>query len=354
MYFLRQSPVLPRISWMSFWAVIFSLNLSEVELVAQGYPGYAVEPTITEYDVDLTWPSRPEYVAKFGWVSGMALDSQERVWLFNKGDDPIQCYRTSGEFEIAFGQGEFDQPHQIRIDHEDYVWVADFGLHVVRKYSTQGVLLQELGVRGEAGEDETHFNKPTDIAITPAGDIFVTDGYGNRRVVHLDKNGKFIKAWGSYGTKPGQFVLPHAIALDQEGNLFVADRNSARVMKFSQSGELLDQWSNLIMPWGLSVNRENEVWVCGSSPHWWLREQPNRRKYLEVKDQVFMRFSTEGRLNQLWSIPMGDYDNPKKTAKGGAVGVHCIVQDHSGNLYVGDIYSEQAQKFVPVTKRAAK
>ena len=317
-------------------------------------PTHAVTPTITEYDVDPAWPQRPETISGAGWVSGLAVDNKDQVWFFRKGPDPVQVYSASGEFVRSWGKDRFLNPHQLRIGPDGNIWVADFGLHVVQKFTPEGELLQTLGVRGEKGDDELHFNMPTDMVITPKGDIFVTDGYGNRRIVHFDKDGHFVKAWGSYGTEPGKFVLPHAIQLDSKGLLYVADRNSARIQIFTQEGELVDQWSNLIMPWGISINKKDEVWVCGSSPHWWVRDG----KAPEYKDQLFMRFNTDGRVQQVWSIPLGDIGENKdkpdvsRLKPGEAVGVHCIAQDSQGNLYVGDIYGERAQKFVPVTQRA--
>ena len=247
----------------------------------------------------------------------------------------------------------FVNPHHLRIDHEGNIWVADFGLHVVQKFTPAGELLQTLGVKGEKGEDETHFNMPTDMAITKSGDIFVTDGYGNRRIVHFDKHGNFIKAWGEYGSGPGQFVLPHAIVIDSEGSLFVADRNSGRIQVFDQEGQFLDQWSGVLMPWGLSITDDNDLWVCGSSPHWWKRHDA----YPEYKDQLFLKFGAAGRVDRMWTIPLGDIGDDKnnpdtsRLKPGEAVGVHCIAEDSQGNVYVGDIYGERAQKFVPVISR---
>lgn len=316
--------------------------------------GFAKEPTITEYDVDPDWPHIPEGIGQKGWVSGLAVDDQDQIWFFKKGENPVQVYTADGKFVRTWGKGMFDNPHQLRIDHEGNIWVADFGLHVVQKFTPEGELLQTLGVRGEKGEDETHFNMPTDMAVTPAGDVFVTDGYGNRRVVHFGKDGNYVKEWGGYGTQPGKFVLPHAIVVNNEGKLYVADRNSGRIQVFDQEGNVLDVWANLIMPWGLSITAEGDLWVCGSSPHWWLRNG----EYPEYKDQVFMRFSTDGRVQQVWQIPLGDIGDDKnnpdvsRLKPGEAVGVHCIAADSQGNLYVGEIYSERAQKFVPVTERA--
>lgn len=310
-------------------------------------PGYSIDEIITEYDVDPTWPQRPAEVKPFGWVSGLALDAKENVWLFNKGPDPVQVYTPDGKFVRSWGKRDFVDPHHLRIDHEGNIWVADFGLHVVQKYTPEGKLLMTLGTRGQSGESPTLFNRPTDMAVAKNGDVFVTDGYGNRRIVHFDKNGKYIKAWGTFGSKPGQFVLPHAIAIDSKGKLYVGDRNSGRIQIFNQEGKFLDQWSNLIMPWGLSVTPKDDIWVCGSSPHWWYRNG----KYPDVRDQLFMRFSTDGRVRQIWTIPLGVKGKAKP---GEGVWVHCIAQDSPGNLYVGDIEGERAQKFVPVTKRTKK
>lgn len=311
------------------------------------------DPVVTEYDVVPTWPQRPEHVSGKGWVSGLAIDKDDRVWFFRKGPDPVQVYTSEGEFVRTWGKGLFENPHQLRIDHEGNVWVADFGAHVVQKFDQEGKLLLTLGTKGQKGEDATHFNMPTDMAITPTGEIFVTDGYGNRRVVHFTPEGKFIKTFGTAGPGPGQFVLPHAIVLDSKGLLYIADRNSGRIQVFNQEGKFLNQWSNVLMPWGLSVTKDDQLWVCGSSPHWWFRHG----KYPEYKDQILMRFTTDGRITQSWVLPLGDIGTNKdvpdtsKLKPGETVGAHCIAQDSKGNVYVGDIYGERAQKFVPISKR---
>ncbi|MAG93247.1 MAG: hypothetical protein CMJ48_05805 [Planctomycetaceae bacterium] len=339
-----------------FLALLAFAVFSEPSTGTAQNPSFAKQPVIVEYDVDPAWPQTPENVSRKGWVSGLAIDDKNQVWFFKKGPDPVQVYTSDGKFVRTWGQGNFKDPHHLRIDHEGNIWLADFGLHIVQKYTPQGKLMMTLGIRGEAGLDETHFNKPTDMAITPTGDIFITDGYGNRRIVHFDKTGKFIKAWGEYGSAPGSFVMPHAIVVDSKGLLYVADRNSARIQIFNQDGKFLDQWSNIIMPWGLSIDAQDNLWVCGSSPHWWVRDG----KAPEYKDQMFVRFTTNGRVQQMWSIPLGDIGTDKnnpdvsRLKPGEAVGVHCIAQDAQGNLYVGDIYGERAQKFLPVTKRPAK
>jgi len=315
-----------------------------VVAVAADAPGFAKKPVIVEYDLDPSWPKRPDHIEPGGWVSGMAIDKEDRVWVFGRGKYPVQVYTAGGDFVRTWGKDHFKDPHHIRLDHDGNVWVADFGLHVVEKYTPEGKLLMTLGTMNEKGEDETHFYRPTDMAITPSGDIFVTDGYGNRRIVHLDRNGTFIKAWGRYGSGPGEFVLPHAIGLDSRGMLYVCDRNSGRIQLFNQDGKQIDQWSNMLMPWGISIARDDRIWVCGSSPHWWKRHG----KYPEYTDQLFMRLSTDGRVQQLWVLPLGEDKNVKP---GETRGVHCIVEDSRGNIYIGDIYGERAQKFVAVRER---
>ena len=311
------------------------------------------DPVVTEFDVVPSWPKRPENVSGKGWVSGLAIDKEDRVWFFRKGPDPVQCYTAEGDFVRTWGKDMFVNPHQLRIDHEGHVWVADFGAHVVQKFDQEGKVLLTLGTKDQKGEDATHFNMPTDMVITPTGEIFVTDGYGNRRVVHFTAEGKFIKAFGTAGPGPGQFVLPHAIVMDSKGILYVADRNSGRIQLFNQEGKFLDQWSNVLMPWGLSITKDDQLWVCGSSPHWWFRHE----KYPEYKDQILMRFNTSGRITQTWTLPLGDIGTNKdmpdtsKLKPGETVGAHCIAQDSKGNIYVGDIYGERAQKFVPISKR---
>ena len=338
--------------FLKLYCTFLILFIFSSPLKAQ-YLSYAEEPTVTEYDVDSTWLHRPDNISGQGAVTGVAIDSKGQVWFCKRGKDPIQVYTTDGKFVRSWGNDQIVRPHSLRIDPEGNVWVADIELHTVRKYTPLGVLLMTIGVQGKAGKDQTHLNMPTDMVITPTGDVFITDGYGNRRIVHYNKQGKFVKAWGDYGSTPGNFILPHSIVVDSKGRLYVADRNSGRIQVFNQNGKLLDQWSNLIMPWFLSINAKDEIWVCGSSPHWWNRNG----KFPEYKDQVFMRFSTDGRVQQIWHIPLGDLGKDKthpdfsNLRAGEGVGVHAIVQDSKGALYVGEVYSQRIEKFIPITKR---
>jgi DNA-binding beta-propeller fold protein YncE len=309
-------------------------------------PAYPRVTLSTWYRVDPDWPRRPENVP-WGRTPGVTVDDEGQVWVFTRANPPVQVYTTDGAFVRAWGGDLIPETargfgsHQIKIDGQGHVWLADAANHVILQCTPEGKLLRRLGTPGEPGCDQSHFNRPTDMAITPDGQVFVSDGYGNARVVHFDAQGKFVKAWGKLGTAPGEFNLPHAIVLDSHGRLYVADRNNARVQVFDQNGRFLDQWQNLCVPWGFWITPDDEIWVCGSSPMPW-REEDNVLG-CPPKDQLFMKFDTTGRLLQLWTVPKGT-DGEEKP--GELNWVHGIALDREGNIYAGDIIGQRAQKFV--------
>jgi hypothetical protein len=293
----------------------------------------------TGYEVVPSWPARPKDLA-WGAVAGIAIGPGDQVWTFDRGAVPVQVYTTGGELVRSWGEGQFREPHQVRIDHAGNVWLVDSGLHVARKYTPEGKLLLTLGIPGEAGEDTTHFNRPTDVAVAAGGDLFVTDGYGNNRVVQFDQRGQFIRSWGSLGTAPGQFSLPHSIALDSLGRLLVADRNNARVQVFDQTGRFLDEWRDLLVPWHIVVSAQDEIYICGSSPMRWPRLPiPGLLVGIPPKDQLIMVFTPDGRVSRLWTFPIGH-------GSGALDWVHGMGVDRVGNLYLGDIQGRRAQKFI--------
>ncbi|MHB8903246.1 MAG: peptidyl-alpha-hydroxyglycine alpha-amidating lyase family protein [Thermoguttaceae bacterium] len=307
---------------------------------AQGaYPNYPPQPTVVEYTVDAGWPQRPAELGPRAAVPSVVVDRQDRIWCFERTDVPVQVYSTDGRLLQSWGRGVFGTPHGLRLDAEENVWTTDIKSQLVQKFTPEGKLLLTLGTPGEAGEDATHFSSPTDVAVTPAGDIFVSDGYGNRRIVHFDPQGRFVKSWGRYGAGPGEFCLPHQIVVDRQGALYVADRNSGRIQLFEQSGRYLGEWSNLIMPWGLWISPNDEIWACGSSPQSWYMDGT----YPPPKDQIVMRFSRDGVLRQLWTVPIGA-DGEEKP--GQCNWLHAVAADSKGNLYAGDIMGKRLQKFV--------
>jgi NHL repeat-containing protein len=300
----------------------------------------------TCYQVDPTWPKRPDN-CQWGRMPGVAVDDKDQVWIFTRAYPPVQVYDAQGNFVRAWGSdlvGRTERgvtSHQIKIDDRGMIWLADIGRHTVIQVTPQGKVLRTLGTPGVPGNDESHFNKPTDMAITPQGDVYVTDGYVNSRVVHFDKDDNFVKQWGKPGTGPGEFNLVHAIVRDSQGRFYVADRNNARVQVFDPNGKFLDQWTDIIIPWGFWISKRDEIWVCGCSPMPWTKHAPNLS--CPPKDQMFMRFDTSGKLKQLWTVPKCA-DGEEKP--GELNWLHGIALDSKGNIYATDIMGQRVQKFV--------
>jgi streptogramin lyase len=300
----------------------------------------------TVYEVDLKWPQRPADM-QWGAVPGIAVDAKDNVYVFTRAKHPVQVYDKTGKFLRDWGKDiGSGSAHHLKIDRDGNVWISDIVHHVVEKYTPEGKLLMTLGTKGVAGRDQTHFYMPTDMAIASNGDIFVSDGYGNARVVHFTKDGKYVNEWGDLGSGPGQFSIPHAIAINSKDQVFVADRNNARIQVFDTKGKYIEEWRNLIVPWGFHVTKNDDLWVCGSSVAQWRKEDSNLG--VPPKDQIFMRFNPTGKLVQLFAIPKG-IDGLER--RGEVNWVHALAFDSEGNLYVGDIIGRNAQKFVVRTPK---
>jgi len=211
----------------------------------------------------------------------------------------------------------------------------------VYECTQEGKVLRTLGTPGQYGEDPQHFHQPTDVVITPKGDIFVTDGYGNSRVVHFDAQGRFVRAWGKLGVGPGEFSLPHAIDVDSQGRLYVADRNNVRIQVFDQEGKFLAEWRNLLVPWTVRIDQKDRIWSCGCSPMVWRKE--DEVLGCPPKDQLVMCFDTTGKVLQVWTFPKGQ-DGQEKP--GELNWVHSLAWDSQGNLYLVDIIGKRVQKFL--------
>jgi len=293
------------------------------------------------YAVDESWPQTPAESERTA-VSGIAVDAKNQVYVFTRSNPPVQIYAQDGKYIRGWGQGVVEQSHHMKLDPKGNVWLADIGNHTIRQFTPEGNLLLTLGIPGEFGEDERRLSQPTDVVVSPQGDIFVSDGYGNNRIVHFDAKGKFVKQWGQMGTEPGDFCNPHAISIDSQGRLYVADRYNGRIQVFSQAGELLDVWDDVVIPWGLWITPDDHVWVCGSSPDAWPAD-PMVSRGGKPRDQLLMKFNTSGKLLQLWNVPLGGAE----TLPGQLNLVHCLAVDHDGNIYCGDILGKRAQKFVP-------
>ena len=181
-----------------------------------------------------------------GPPASVAFDSKGHMFVLTRGDKTFFEFDKNGAFVRAFGDKLFTRSHGLRIDRDDNLWATDVGAHVVVKLTRRGDVLLTLGTKGEAGEwneatGSHKFNQPNDIAIGAKGDVFVVQGHtpgpdGDARVLKFDKNGRFIKSWGSKGSGPGQFQVAHGIDIDREGQLWVADRENQRIEIFTADG----------------------------------------------------------------------------------------------------------------------
>ncbi len=200
---------------------------------------------------------------KFGRVSAVAQNSSNEVYVFHRGEsaDPILVFDSHGRYLHSWGKGMFGNAHAIRVDADDNVWITDNGDHQVMKFDPEGRLLMSLGVKGQPGADENTFNRPTDIAFAPNGDFYVSDGYGNSRVVKFSREGRYLISWGEPGTGPGQFNTPHSIGLDSKGLVYVSDRENNRIQVFRADGQFLKQWTHLGATQCLFITSDDELWI---------------------------------------------------------------------------------------------
>jgi len=202
-----------------------------------------VDSTTKFAPVDM-WAKIPMGVTFRGDATSIAVDSEDNVYVFNRGNYPIAVFDKDGDFIRGFGHGDFVRPHGIEIDLDDNIYLVDDDGHFIQKRNNDGEILFTLGEKGKPCKWQSGgmFNRPTDIAIHPINrDLFISDGYGNSRIHKFDSYGRHILSWGSPGTEPGEFSLPHNITILGNDKVAVCDRENFRVQIFSLDGEYIKQ-----------------------------------------------------------------------------------------------------------------
>jgi streptogramin lyase len=200
-----------------------------------------------------------------GWESGMvswiAIDPKGPIYELQRGDkaNPVLVLDRDGKILRSWGKGNYTIPHSIRIDPAGNVWTVDAAASTVIKYSPAGEKLMTITV-GEQPRTRNAFNGTTDIAFGPSGRLFITDGYGNARVLEYTADGRRVKEWGRPGTGPGEFHLPHALQIDEEGTIYVADRENGRIEKFDLDGKFLGEIPHLGRTYSLKL-AGNALWA---------------------------------------------------------------------------------------------
>ena len=296
------------------------------------------------YHVSAGWPALPEGFV-LGPVAGVALDSHGHLFVFHRANHPwidapgttvieaptlLRLEATTGEVQARLGSGRFVVPHGLRVDRSDHLWVTDVGTHEVLELDHEGQMLRGFGVAGQPGDDGTHFNMPTDVAVATDGGFYVSDGYGNARVVRYAPDGSRLGEFGGHGTAPGQFDIPHSIALDPAGRVYVADRGNARIQRFDASGGFIDLWQSdeLGRPWALAITPDGGVFVVDGGDQNPL--PPDRGRIL--------RLDGDGHVIEKWSS-FGNY-------AGQIYWGHAIAVGGDGTVFVGDVrFGMRVQKF---------
>ena len=280
----------------------------------------AIVGDIPVYEVVKGWGRLPD-----GWtftqVAGVAVDSRDRVYVLCRGEHPIIVFGADGEFVESWGEGVFGRAHGAYIDGEDNFYCVDDGDHTVRKFSRNGELVFTLGTEDRPAEPGKPFNRPTDVALAPNGDLYISDGYANSRVHRYSRYGELIQSWGEPGTGPGQFNLPHGVWVKGD-RVYVADRQNGRIQVFTLGGGYVEEWPGLARPCDIYIYRRGLVYVA---------ELTSRVSILNLKGEVLARMGGE-----------------KIFAPGQFVAPHCLWKDSRGCLYVGEVLEGQRiQKFVP-------
>ncbi|MBI2321214.1 MAG: hypothetical protein HYU88_03765 [Chloroflexi bacterium] len=267
------------------------------------------------YEVVRSWGQLPHGWA-FGKISGVAVDSQGRVFVYQRTDRPILVFDRDGRFLATWGEGLITDAHGIYVGSDDHVYAVDRDDHQVLKFTPDGTLVMTLGTRGEPGrEPGAPFNHPTAAAVGPAGEIYVCDGYANSRVHTFDARGEHLRSWGTPGSAPGQFKVPHGIWVDDESRVYVVDRENNRVQVFTSAGSFVAQWTDFYRPTDVFMDRRHAFYVTDHIP---------RYSILDSEGNLLARCRVIG------SLP------------------HSIYGDSNGDLYICIIADRVIEKHVKI------
>jgi sugar lactone lactonase YvrE len=306
--------------------IMVAVAVSVMMLVTDGQSFAQQASNPNPYRAIEGWAKLPQGM-EWGQVSGVELDAHGNLWVIHRTDPPILEFDPSGNLLKSFGSGMFVQPHSLHFDRDGNLWATDGGSmdgkgNQLFKFSPEGKVLLTLGKAGVAGDGPDAFNRLSDVVTAPNGDIFIADGHVNSRVVKYSKDGKFIKAWGTKGTGPGEFDTPHAIAIDSRGRIFVGDRANNRIQIFDQDGKFIDQWKQFGRPTGLFIDKNDVLYVADDESN------PTR--------------------NPGWmpGISIGSARDGKVTAFIPAMNTERAVADSGGNIYSAVLGGKTVRKYV--------
>jgi len=296
-----------------------------------------------EYELVNDWPQlSPGYI--LGQPTGIGIDNNENIFVFHRAGrrwttpfpDSLISENTileldgeTGKILNSWGANHFIMPHGLTVDKDNNIWVTDVGLHQILKFSHDGQLLMKLGVAKVSGNDSLHFNLPTDVAIATDDSFYVSDGYGNNRVVKFSPSGKYLFEWGASGNKQGEFDIPHGITLDDKGNVYVADRQNNRIQVFDSNGAFLKELKNdeqvEQLP-SVTIDKKQNLFAIDYD-----------FADTVINGSTIFQYGTDDKV----IYQFGGLGTNKRTASW----YHDISVDKASNIYVGDIHGMKVHKF---------
>jgi peptidylamidoglycolate lyase len=221
-------------------------------------------PVNDKYVVNNKWAQLPADLPWNASTTNIAPDGKGNVVVLVRGMPYFRMFTTDGKFVRSWGEaGSFVEPHSLIYDREGFMWTTDSNGHVVMKFDSTGKVLLTLGKKGMTGDNTSQdlFNRPNAVAVAPNGDIYVSDGYVNSRVVHFNKDGKFVRIiGGTKGTEPGQLQLPHGVVIDSQGRIIVADSDNKRIAIFDKNGKFVENWPFLSRG-GMVITADDTLYV---------------------------------------------------------------------------------------------
>ena len=298
------------------------------------------------YELVEGWPQLSQgYV--LSQPTGIGIGYNDHIFVFHRTGrrwtDPfpdslismntiLELDNQSGKILNSWGANYFIMPHGLTVDNDNNIWVTDVALHQVFKFDHEGKLLMKLGVPKVPGNDSLHFNLPTDVAVGSDGSIYVSDGYGNSRVVKFSSLGKYLLEWGTLGDKIGEFDTPHGITIDKKDNVYVADRQNNRIQMFNSNGQFIKVLKN-----SRSAPQLPSVTIDIAQNIFAIDFDYTSEPDSVVKGSTIFRYDSSG--NAVFQFGGSGTDN--RTVSW----YHDISVDRQGNIYVGDIIAKRVLKF---------
>ena len=336
--------------WMLGLALVAAIATTPLWTQAQVHAQAADPPN--PYRTVENWAKLPD-ARKWGQTIGVDVDPDGKsIWVFERCGGttcegspvaPILKIDASGNVVKSFGADMFIFPHGLYVDRAGNVWVTDgrgkSGKgHQVFKFSPDGKVLMTLGKAGVTGDGPDAFNSPSDVLVAPNGDIFVADGHGgdtNARIVKFDKDGKFIRTWGKKGAGPGEFNVPHTLAMDSSGRLFVGDRANSRIQIFDQDGKFLAEWKQFGRPSGVFIDKGDIIYVADSESN--NTQNPGFKRGLRIGS------AKDGKVTALIPDPL-----PVKEGSGPGTGsaAEGVAADAGGNVYGAEVDARKLMRYV--------